>query len=264
MATFRIFFGLLAFPVAALMLSAEARERLDAGQETISIKVTEYPVFPLSMQKAGFSEGTVRYLISLDETGELEDALAVEATHVDFAYAVDRLIERWEFEPHRVNGEAVPVIFPLEIHFRGGSGVVSLVSGVDLPTRLARLMHAPGYYRAYELRELDRTPRPIRRVQPRFPSSLSGQSFEKLEIKFSIYIDHHGNVRMPVVKSTNQEVEPAILYYIQETLKEWKFEPPLVRDRLVLARVVQPVHFDGVIPGIESFELDERYLLEPE
>lgn len=227
-----------------------------APAERVAIEVTDYPPFPANLKNEGYSHGRVRYLVSLNDEGRLLDALVVEATHVDFALAVDRLIGKWKFTPPRVEGEPVPVVFPLNIYFRSGQSVRTIIPGVDPPERLFRPQGSERY-RAYEMTELDRVPGILRKIPPTLPSSLAGHSFQNLEVKFSFYIDPFGNVRIPILESVNQDVDELLLTNLQEALRLWKFEAPLVNDRPVLAKAVQPFHFDGRVPGIESFELDE-------
>jgi len=243
------------FPGSGATVTEEGK----ALAEKISVEVTKYPPFPHSLKEAGYSEGLVRYLISLDEEGKLEDALVVEATHVGFGLAVDPYIDKWKFEPPRVDGEPVPVVFPLNIYFRSGQTVRTVKPGLDQPMRFFR----PERYRAYELHELDRVPRPIHKIPPSIPSSLAGRSFEDLEVKFTFYIDQLGNVRIPILESVNQKVDELLLVQLQETLKRWKFESPLVNNRPVLAKAVQPFHLDGQLMGIESYELYEDETGEP-
>jgi len=248
---------LLAFGLS--FSGATVTEEGKALAEEISIEVTKYPPFPHSLKEAGYSEGLVRYLISLDEEGKLEDALVVEATHVGFGLAVDPYIDKWKFEPPRVDGEPVPVVFPLNIYFRSGQTVRTVKPGLDQPMKIFR----PERYRAYELHELDRVPRPIHKIPPSLPISMAGHFFQDLEISYSFYIDQLGNVRIPILESVNQKVDELLLVQLQETLKRWKFESPLVNNRPVLAKAVQPFHLDGQLMGIESYELYEDETGEP-
>jgi outer membrane biosynthesis protein TonB len=58
-----------------------------AGSQVESLKVlhSDVPVFPQELVQSGLREGEVRVAFSVDPKGRVDDALAIEYTHPEFA-----------------------------------------------------------------------------------------------------------------------------------------------------------------------------------
>jgi len=85
----------------------------------------------------------------------------------------------------------------------------------------------------------DFAPRPIERVRPIYPASLSGQPIEG-KVEISIMVDNEGAVRDPIIESaTHPELGQAAL----EAVSQWKFLPGVKGGRNVNTRMTIPIVF---------------------
>jgi TonB family protein len=93
----------------------------------------ESPVYPAELSRQGI-EGSVRAQFVVDRQGRTRDLVIVNASHPEFAAAVEHAVRRWRFVPGRVKGEVVEfrVELPVTFVLRGRSSEpLSLTAAVD-------------------------------------------------------------------------------------------------------------------------------------
>ena len=168
--------------------------------------------------------------IEVDNSGELLDCLIVAFTHQAFANEAFQAVRSWEFEipaagPHRVNMVA-PVTFTFE---HAGVLVRERFGPDELDYRNVRFVYSP-----VRANELDRPPKPLVSVSPKYPKALSDEGIKGV-VTLEFFIDEKGKIRMPRPVGN---AHPLLAGLAAEALRLWEFEPPLRRGRpvLVLAR----------------------------
>ena len=75
------------------------------------------PTFPDAMRNR-YAEGRVMALTVIREDGTARPVWVAKATSTAFADAAREAIERWTFEPARIDGKAVPAIYRVRVSFR--------------------------------------------------------------------------------------------------------------------------------------------------
>lgn len=209
--------------------------------ESLRVARVDSPVFPRTLLQEGVRDGNVRLAISVDESGKIEDALAIAYTDVEFARVTLASLKNWVFEPARVDGRPTASATEIEVNFEvEGTVVVSMTTMDSIALRFASLYrNNPEAYRPRALSELDRIPTPISTPSPVVPESLRS-SASSSEVTVSFYIDEQGAVRLPSV-DVSQDTELAASAI--SALRNWKFEPPTRHNRPVLVRALQQFKF---------------------
>jgi len=215
---------------------------LSSDDVDLHFKVIRQPQFPESLRSAGHSKGHVRMLLELHFDGELRDWIVTSASHKDFADAIERVIEDWEFSPPKRNGKPISLVIPIEVNFRSTGDVVSF----NMTDGLNHYLQFTSKANAIELADvdnLDQFPEPIYVVEPKVPGSLVRKSDGSFGV-FKFFIDTEGRVRLPHVDSVRGgTVDVRLLEAAQDALEEWQFAPPTVNGKRVVVQVKQPFHF---------------------
>ncbi|MBD5779300.1 energy transducer TonB [Pelagicoccus sp. NFK12] len=240
--------GLLAEPEQEIV-----RYRADSqAQLEFQITQTKDPIFPNSLKLRGFMEGNATFAIFINQFGELEDFLLVEASHIDFAKAAEKAIPDWRFSVPRVDGEVAAIASKIRINFERGNGVVYETIGYEPLLPGSQLIKRDSEsYRVYTLDELDSIPIPSYIAKPSFHDEMLEER-NVVNAVFQFYIDTEGNVRIPTLREADDLVDERLLLIAQEALLQWKFEPPMRDNRPVVARAAQPFRFkkkDSRLPG---------------
>ena len=243
--------GIVAACLAAwLSVAATWAETLNIktseGMLRMKVDISPAPIFPPSLIQDGITEGQVTVLVVVDEDGDLKDWLVTEASHFLLVKAIDRVIEDWDFEAPTLNGEFILSVNRLDIEFDGSGGLVDF-SGVHASVNLMLGNKLKGFntYGVASVTELDSIPEPIYVERPVFPRELLGNRNEIRAI-LDFYIDEEGDVHIPTVRAADDGCHEGLLVAAQNALWEWKFSPPTIRGKPVVARAAQPFVFQAV------------------
>lgn len=232
--------------LSALFLATSLPLATTASQP---FRVTIEPQFPFALANEGVTDGTVTYLIVVDNQGILRDHLLVAASHPLFAEAVESVLPEWDFFPVEINGMRVNAKHRINVNFHNSG---TFVVGWDSPNRVidsrlsaeARGLNEAGY-RIARLDELDVMPRPLQVAQPALPVPELVPS-EGLRVVYHFFIDQAGRVRIPWLDEQElQHVDDTILDATYDALMQWEFSPPTIDGKPVTVRASQPFVFLG-------------------
>lgn len=215
-------------------LSAATSGRLAEDNAGLAINQTESLLYPFSMTIAGILTGEARVVISVDASGQLNDALVVGYTNVAFADAATAALKRWTFEPARVNGQAHASRAYVLFSFKNNMAVmVQRLPGV-MDVAIFRMVNERYAYSACQLRDLDHIPIPVHVVPP--ASSGPDLRGTKRTVTVEFFIDEEGKVRVPAIG--RDELDDVFSAAAVQAVEQWRFEPPMRKGRpvLVLAR----------------------------
>lgn len=210
----------------------------------LQIDVVETPIFPLPLMEAGYQEGMVKIALDIDYQGELRDWIIVDSTHPSFTRSVERVIEKWEFSPPKVNGSPRSLVTEINIRFHSSGTVLSM----SLPTEiLAQRINGIAGYQSERMRlasidDLDTSPFPIDQPAPRVPRDLIKQ-YDGASAVFTFIVDEAGQVRMPALASAEGNPDVRLLVAAQDAISQWKFEPPTQNKRPVKIKLSQSFVF---------------------
>ncbi len=208
-----------------------------------SIKEYQDPIFPNSLKMEGYDEGYATFAICVNQFGELKDYLLLEASHIQFAKAVERVIPKWRYSVPLVDGEVGAIASKIRVNFERGSGFVYETIGYQ--SLLPNFINVPLYsdaYRIYTLNELDSIPIPNHIQKPNFPVQMLEER-ETVNAVFEFFIDKEGNVRIPTLREADDRIDERLLIIAQEALLQWKFNPPMHNGKPVVAKAAQPFRF---------------------
>jgi TonB family protein len=208
--------------------------------QPLKIFQTVDPIFPFQLQQLSVTSGEARVVISVDETGKLDEWLVVGYTMREFADVAVGAIKQWKFEPARLRGEPVGATVELVFHFETqGTLVVSQTAMDNVQARMLQLMAGAYVYKPCSLKELDKIPTPIFTVSPAYPRELAAKG-KKGSIVIGFYIDETGTVRMP---AGSQKDDSQLIALAITALRQWRFEPPTRNGRPVLVAAIQVFNF---------------------
>lgn len=208
-----------------------------------SIHESKNPFFPNNLKSQGYTEGNATFAIYVNQFGELQDYILIEANHIDFAKAVERVINDWKFSVPLVDGEIASITSKIKVSFERGKGFVYQTIGYD-PNfyRFRKHKSTDKSYRIFTLNELDRIPNPNHIERPSFHIDMLEER-ETVNAVFEFYIDTDGNVRLPTLREADDQVDERLLIIAQNALLQWKFDPPTHKNKAVVARAAQPFRF---------------------
>ncbi len=213
------------------------------GELRLSVNLSPSPVFPPSLERDGMTGGTVTVLTAVGQQGELIDWLVVKASHYLLARSVDNVIEEWNFDVPTLNGEPVPLVNRFDINFESRGSFID-ATGVSSSINLMLGNRLSGFheYGVASIKDLDGIPEPIYVQRPIFPQELlRGRSEMRAILDF--YIDEEGDVHIPTVRAADDGVDDQLLIAAQNALWQWKFSPPTIKGKPVVAKAAQPFVF---------------------
>ena len=212
---------------------------------TLQFKVVRDPVFPQSLRNKGMNWGQVTIQVDIDYTGELRDWLVTEASHKDFADAVEKVVGQWKFAPPIWKEKPISVIGAIDIKFRAQGDVISL----DISSGISDLRRSHGRSSSLErietakFEDLDTYPELIKSVKPIVSHKLINNHDNTTGV-FSFYIDTEGYVRLAHINRTEGKIDIRLLEAAQDALEQWRFTPPTRKGRKVIVEVSQPFTFN--------------------
>ena len=207
--------------------------------ESLKVLKTVLPSYPTRMTFEAIYEGTAQVVVSVNEKGELVDVYLSAFSHAEFGRLAEESVQKWTFQPAKLNGEPLSVIKPFDFIFEDRRGVFTLGIQEAAASKLGFSRFKKGK-RIYSPRELDEIPVPISMKTPLYPEEFKGQGVEGTATVI-FYIDEDGNIRMPHVTEYSHESfgKTALL-----AVNEWEFQAPKVRGKPVSILVRQIFNFN--------------------
>ncbi len=227
----------------ALLLALPASAQFDRNMPdrmSLSIIQTEDPAFPLALLTTAVMTGDAKVAIDVDEKGQLTDWLVTGYSRKEFADAAVAVIKRWQYLPPLVNGQPWSSVRELRFDYTRTGVVVNFTEGEAMVNRLDELLKGSLVYRTYTLRDLDRIPNPVHVVSPASPPP-DAANRAKHTVTVEFYIDEQGLVRLPSV--TRAEVGSQYAASALAAVRQWRFDPPMVKGRPVLVVANQQFNF---------------------
>ncbi len=208
----------------------------------LTILDTVDPAFPARLKDFGYPEGDVTFAVVVDQNGKLQDSFLIEASHLEFAEEVSKVLPLWSFTPPIIDGEPSSIASKIKVIFERGRGFLYESGGSNsLGNRIGKRSGSESY-QIYPLKELDSIPIPRKIVEPSFHSQLL-EGKEVVTAVFEFYIDEAGRVRIPTLRESAEEIDETLLVLAQEALLQWEFEPPLKNGKPVATLAAQPFRF---------------------
>lgn len=209
-----------------------------AQRQSVKVIQTEDPVYPAAMLNLGVTSGYASILFSVSAEGRLEDSFVTEYSDREFALASLAALQKWDFEPARVAGDAIKVVTELRFLYEAGKVVVQS-SGTYGMEVVFYGMHKTHGYALSKLPELDSIPVPRTAKAPSYHESMLPEG-ETGEALVEFIIDENGRVRLPSVVQASHDLCGVLA---NEAVKEWQFEAPQRKGRPVAVRVQQLFKF---------------------
>lgn len=211
----------------------------------LQFKVVRDPIFPQSLRSKGMNWGHVTIQVDIDYTGELRDWLVTQASHKNFAEAVEKVVGQWKFASPIWKGKPISIIGAIDITFRARGDIISL----DISSGISDLRGNQGRSSSLERIEtanfddLDTYPELIKSINPIVSQNLIDKHDNTTGV-FSFYIDTEGYVRLPHINRTEGKIDIRLLEAAQDALEQWRFTPPTKKGRKVIVEVSQPFTFN--------------------
>ena len=195
--------------------------------------------FPESLRLTSVADGYALMLFTIDAKGEVEDAVAIEASHPAFAETVGEGLAKWRFEP--AASQTVPRRELVQFDFRR-TGMVAALSQRDAsknffpdPSQSAPVI------RTVEWEALKWPPMRTNSVLPAYPQSLLAAASSGTAVVDCI-IDTTGAVRVPVV---TQSSDPRFGEEALKAIRQWRFATPIEDGEPVNVRLTRSFNFGG-------------------
>lgn len=227
--------ALLALSVASLSVGAQP--------EGLDVAVYEPPVVPELA-----ADGSTVVALTIRANGEVEDAVALYATHAGLARAAVEAVRQWRFARDPVEGRgrnARPDLVLrrelVEFDFRR-KGVVSSLSHAESTRGWFPETQEPAV-RTVLRYELPRAPR--RLASSGSDAAAAEDAFSRVtaagRATVSFVIDEEGRVRVPLVVAAD---EPSLGEAALALVRTWRFEPTTVDGRTILVEDRRTFTFD--------------------
>jgi TonB family protein len=198
------------------------------------------PEFPPFLRQAGVLQGTVVAAIGHDDAGRANDILILESTDPRFSDATLDAIREWRFKPRTTpanSEDSAPVVRFL---FSTGSvSVVPLTATARGATR--RIVRADTPVELPNFSHLDQTPALVQQTTPEVPEALRARISEGTAV-VKYFVDTNGRVRLPTVISAS---EPALGDAALAAIRQWRYEPPRIDGKPVIALERHSFHFSA-------------------
>lgn len=228
--------GLIALFLSISTIASKAIESF----ESVQVVDSTLPDYPVRLAYEGIYSGSARLIVSVNESGNLTDVFVESYTHSEFGRLAERYIQRWTFQPAKLNGEPIQSVKPIDFHFDDKRGVYS----IGAPEGLSALFYSGNnlnFKTVYSPAELDSGLDPIEMPQPLYPEDYKHSNVDGYAT-IMFYVDEKGRVRMPHATDYSESIfgESAL-----HSVKQWRFKPPLIKDKPVSVLVEQRFNFKG-------------------
>jgi len=218
--------------------------RWDVAPQPVS---TAFPVYPFTALQAGQSGWTeIKFIVG--PGSKITASQLLQASNPEMGLAALAMIDTWEFTPpKKKNGTPCFAALSMKHEFKAhGSGDAPIP---DEAKQILRMLEKKPEGIA-NLSELDRTPKPLSRRPPIYPTKLR-QAGQAGQVMIEFFIDRNGDAQLPHIISNT---EPEFGYAAAQAVATWRFEPPLKAGKPVVARVRIPLEFTQIKPAATSEE----------
>jgi TonB family protein len=213
-----------------------------AEVSVIAPRVIEQPEgeYPPEAERDAVSEGEVRAILCIDETGRLTDFLVVACSHPAFGMSLAKSLPAYRFTPARVRNEPTPTRMPATFYFRRRGTMVSPTGFESMQRRMASVFQGRAMVSfVCPAAELDRPLTAVKVVSPCYPEELRARAVSG-EVAIDFFVDGEGRVRLPAADCS---ANPCFGRVATNALLQWKFDPPTHRGEPVIVHVVQTFRF---------------------
>ena len=233
------------WPTAQCLISITAAGMvplpLDVGEtppnELPPLSRYQAPEFPPTLRITSVTDGYATMLFTIDTSGEVEDSVAIAASHPAFVAAVREALAHWRFKP--TESVTHPRRELIQFQFKR-TGLVGSLSQREATEGLFPSAHSTSpAVRTVDWEDLQSTPERIVASMPAYPQALRAQPVRGYA-SISFVIDAEGEVRVPVViEASEPEFGDAAL----AAVKRWRFAPPVQDEHPVNVTVTRSFTF---------------------
>jgi TonB family protein len=203
---------------------------------------------PIELKYLAIPNPEVHFRVLVDAEGKITDYLAIEGTHVGLLPKAEDRLQRAQFKPARLNGEAasgkitVIVTFfdPEQRAWKQGGQAAPFGGNVSDAAERRIYSNNPQAYVLAESdpEKLDSPPRLLESKLYRLHAPDEAPKTGNVVVEY--YIDHNGKVRLPkIISSDDRYLSLSALMSLRET----RFHPPRRNGRPTFVHVRQPFHF---------------------
>ena len=225
-----------------------AAQESAGGNRPIQVDSYLEAVIPADLKSMLLREAWVKYLITVNAEGVLVDYMPVEATHYGLLERGEQCLRNARFSPALSNGKPVQSSMEVAVTFFDPeqrafhSGLISTPYGSSSMDAAVRWMSEASMdtfrYRESTPSELDH-PLELKSAKVLVLTDVNGRPAEG-DCMVEFYIDADGNVRMPrIVSSDNELVSKSALM----TIRESRFAPLTRKGKPTYVKVQQPIRF---------------------
>ncbi|PTX91477.1 TonB family protein [Opitutus sp. ER46] len=188
------------------------------------LRNVQLPVYPYAL-RLGRTEGSATVVALIDARGTVTDVKVVAASVPEFGLATAAALERFDFEPARLNGKPVPHMLKFEQAFNRDE-----YRDEDTDALLKLEKNRPE--RIVSPEALDEPLKQISRSGPKRPvtAELANQEGEAV-VEF--LVDEEGHVFLPRIVSATA---PSFGYAGVQAVSAWWYEPPKSKGKPVVVR----------------------------
>ena len=192
--------------------------------------------FPDSLRLTSVADGYALMMFTIRPEGEVDDAVAIEASHPAFVDVVKDGLSKWRFE-----AAAAPRRELIQFDFRRTGMVASLSQRDASKSFFPDPAQSEPVIRTVEWDEMQQQPKRTVSVLPAYPRGASAESSRGFAVVNCI-IDSTGAVRVPVVTEAS---DPRFGEAALKAVRQWRFVPPTQEGRAVNVRMTRSFNFGG-------------------
>ena len=180
----------------------------------------EAPVFPERLRASTITSGYATMIFTVKPDGNIEDALALEASDPAFAETTIEALQRWRLAA--AHTDTVPRREVIQFDYRRTGTVASLSQSDASKAAFTATRAMTPAIRTLTWEELDDEPRQLAGALPVYPATLRDKPVRG-HATLDFIIDSTGKVRVStVIDASSPEFGLAAL----EAVKHWSFEAP--------------------------------------
>lgn len=227
----------LTFAPAFAVTPAMAADNVSApiAQTLAGMQQYQAPLFPEQLRGSNLSDGYATVTFTVSESGYIDDALTVEASHVAFGEAVLRVLPSWRMTPD--SAQTLPRREVVEFDFRR-TGVVTTASHFDA-AKAAFPQRREGEVQTVPWAQLETPPQRTVTIMPKLSKTRVAQLNKEGKagrVAVSFVIDPDGRVRVPIVAAGT---EPYVASAVLTAIKQWRYAPPTYQGKPVAVEVTR-------------------------
>lgn len=217
----------------------------------------EAPVFPASLRTTGVTDGYATLAFTIDDAGQVEDAVGLEASDPAFVDATLDALLSWRFA--KTYSPTVPRREVIQFDYRRSGTVASLSQRDASKAAFAAASLSTPLVRTVTWEELKDQPARVKGPMPSYPEQLRSKPVPGHAL-VDFVIDTEGKVRVPTVTNSSA---PEFGHAALAAIKQWRFEPPTVDGRSVNVHVTRSFSFGRARKSEVLPPPDERIVQNP-